>query len=228
MRKETLSGYDGDTMNQESGGDRSMAYPKLNHTTDSDDLNNMDRIDESGQLRYYGKTSGFYMLQTSKKFEDRLLHFNLKKDQSSLPLPSLDVDPLEMPPKDLSDHLLDLYFENFYVLLPIVHKKSFMQSLDQNQVPPLLLNAMYAVASRVSPDPRVLTDTSKLETAGDVFFERARILLNLEWDSFKLYTVQSLILMSSHQNGALRTTRGWLYSGMVKEKKKCMISFFLY
>ncbi|KAG1151176.1 hypothetical protein G6F37_004737 [Rhizopus arrhizus] len=211
MRKETLSGYDGDTINQEYGGNSSMAYPKVNHTTDSDDLSNMDSIDESGQLRYYGKTSGFYMLRTSKKFEDRLLHFNLKKDQS---LPSLDVDPLEMPPKDLSDHLLDLYFKNFYVLLPIVHKKSFMQSLDQNQVPPLLLNAMYAVASRVSPDPRVLTDTSKLETAGDVFFERARILLNLEWDSFKLYTVQSLLLMSSHQNGALRTTRGWLYSGM--------------
>lgn len=214
MRKEPLSGYDGDTINQEYGGNSSMAYPKVNHTTDSDDLSNMDSIDESGQLRYYGKTSGFYMLRTSKKFEDRLLHFNLKKDQSGLPLPSLDVDPLEMPPKDLSDHLLDLYFKNFYVLLPIVHKKSFMQSLDQNQVPPLLLNAMYAVASRVSPDPRVLTDTSKLETAGDVFFERARILLNLEWDSFKLYTVQSLLLMSSHQNGALRTTRGWLYSGM--------------
>jgi hypothetical protein len=119
-----------------------------------------------------------------------------------------------MPPKDLSEHLLDLYFSNFYVLLPIVHKKSFMQSWNKNQVPHLLLNAIYAVASRVSSDPRVRADLSKPETAGDVFFERARLLLDLEWDSFKLYTVQSLLLMSSHQNGALKTTRGWLYSGM--------------
>ncbi|KAG1451614.1 hypothetical protein G6F56_008042 [Rhizopus delemar] len=211
MRRETLSEQEDDRIfKQEMGGDQPLSYPKENQETS--DLSNSDNIDESGQLRYYGKTSGFYMLRTNKNLQDKLLHFNSKKHRLSPPL--LVVDPLEMPPDDLGDHLLDLYFKNFYPLLPIVHKKLFMQSLSKNQVPPLLLNAIYAVASRVSSDPRVRADPSKPETAGDVFFERARLLIDLEWDNFKLYTVQSLLLMSSHQNGALKTTRGWLYSGM--------------
>ena len=215
MRRETVAEYEVD--------DRLMKQDineiKQSQLLDSDDSNHTDNIDESGQLRYYGKTSGFYMLQNNKNFQNKLLHFNSRKRQSpsqSPPPPSLTaVDPFEMPPKDLSDHLLDLYFNNFYSLLPILHKQSFMQALSRNEAPPLLLNAIYAVASRVSSDVRVRADPSKPETAGDVFFERARLLLDLEWDSFKLYTIQSLLLMSSHQNGALKTTRGWLYSGMV-------------
>ncbi|KAG1462424.1 hypothetical protein G6F56_005520 [Rhizopus delemar] len=187
--------------------DSPLSRTKPAHMTDNDDSNN---IDESGQLRYYGRSSGFYMLRANKNVGDKLLHFNSKKHLPSL----LNVDPLEMPPKDLSDHLIQLYFKNSYSLLPLVHKKTFIKALDRNQVAPLLLNAIYALASRVSSDPRVRTDPLKPETAGDVFFERARILLDLEWDSFKLYTVQALLLMSSHQNGALKTTRGWLYSGM--------------
>ncbi|CAO3663486.1 unnamed protein product [Rhizopus stolonifer] len=184
-----------------------LSHAKPAHMTDNDDSNN---IDESGQLRYYGKSSGFYMLRANKNVGDKLFHFNSKKHLPTL----LNVDPLEMPPRDLSDHLIQLYFKNSYSLLPLVHKKTFIQALERNQVAPLLLNAIYALASRVSSDPRVRTDPLKPETAGDAFFERARILLDLEWDSFKIYTVQALLLMSSHQNGALKTTRGWLYSGM--------------
>ncbi|ORE10344.1 hypothetical protein BCV72DRAFT_268886, partial [Rhizopus microsporus var. microsporus] len=214
MRRETITEYEVEDrlMKQD------MNEIKPSQLLDSDDSNHTDNIDESGQLRYYGKTSGFYMLQNNKNFQNKLLHFNSRKRQTlsqSPPPPSLAVvDPFEMPPKDLSDHLLDLYFNNFYSLLPILHKQSFMQALSRNEAPPLLLNAIYAVASRVSSDARVRADPSKPETAGDVFFERARLLLDLEWDSFKLYTIQSLLLMSSHQNGALKTTRGWLYSGM--------------
>jgi hypothetical protein len=218
MRRETLSEEDERLMiKQDLTDDSPLSFTKSDELNNNEDANNSDNIDESGQLRYYGKTSGFYMLRTNKNLQDKLLHFNSKKrrQSQSSSSSSLIVDPFEMPPKDLSEHLLDLYFSNFYVLLPIVHKKSFMQSWNKNQVPHLLLNAIYAVASRVSSDPRVRADLSKPETAGDVFFERARLLLDLEWDSFKLYTVQSLLLMSSHQNGALKTTRGWLYSGMV-------------
>ncbi|KAI9273713.1 fungal-specific transcription factor domain-containing protein [Sporodiniella umbellata] len=209
MRGDTSEHEDDRQLLREMNTERSSAKE---HNHKPNDLVNSDNIDESGQLRYYGKTSGFYMLRANKNLQDKLFHFNSK----NIPLNPhlLSVDPLGMPPKDLEDHLLDLYFKNFYPLLPILHKKLFIQSFNRNEVPSLLLNAIYAVASRVSPDPRVRADPSKPETAGEVFFERARLLLDLEWDNFKLYTVQSLLLMSSHQNGALKTTRGWLYSGM--------------
>lgn len=200
-------------------------------TVDSvnDNLCNLS-IDESGQLRYYGRSSGFYMLQRSKNFHNGSIQFS--SDGSSpethpLLMARLPVDPFEMPPEDLSNHLLDLYFKHFYPFIPLLHKKSFMAALrnkDSSKRPsPLLLNAIYAVASRVSPDPRVRADPSQPDTAGDIFFERARLLLDLEWNSFKVSTVQSLLLMSSHQNGALKPTRGWLYSGMVSGSfpRKC-------
>ncbi|KAI8647845.1 fungal-specific transcription factor domain-containing protein [Parasitella parasitica] len=237
MRRETLSGYEAECGSLTST--ETMVKHEDNHSphqyqhqhqqstkdgNDSDDANNNGNlsIDESGQLRYYGKSSGFYMLKSSKNFQNRAFQFNsrdfkqLGHDASSPTLPFI-VDPFELPPKDLSDHLLELYFSYFYPLLPILHKKSFMESMNDDSKPsppPILLNAIYAVASRVSPDERVRSIASKPETAGDVFFERARMLLDLEWDSFRVYTVQALLLMSSHQNGALKTTRGWLYSGM--------------
>ncbi|MBM6386808.1 MAG: fungal specific transcription factor domain-containing protein [Paenibacillus sp.] len=189
----------------------------------NDNLGNLS-IDESGQLRYYGKSSGFYMLRGSKNFQNGAFHFNSrgyhrtkKQDgQNILPNP-LAVDPYELPPPDLSKDLLDLYFTHFYPFLPLLHKKAFLASLESenHRPPPLLLNAIYAVASRISPDVRVRADPSLRETAGDVFFERARILLDFEWDDFKVSTVQSLLLLSSHQNGALKNIRGWLYSGLV-------------
>ncbi|KAI8093281.1 fungal-specific transcription factor domain-containing protein [Halteromyces radiatus] len=184
----------------------------------SDNLGNLS-VDESGQLRYYGKSSGFYMLRNSQNFRNGAFRFNsrgYRGDSKMNPLEQLIIDPFELPPADLSKILLDLYFDHFYTLLPIVHKDSFRQAYENTTNPPshLLLNAIYAVASRICSDERVRTTPDQPETAGDIFFERARILLDFEYDDFKVSTVQSLLLMSSHQNGALKSIRGWIYSGM--------------
>ncbi|ORZ18823.1 fungal-specific transcription factor domain-domain-containing protein [Absidia repens] len=160
------------------------------------------------------------MLRSSQNFRNGAFRFNSKgyhDDANSMnPLEQLIIDPFELPPADLSKKLLDLYFTHFYTLLPIVHKDSFLESYESTTHPPsqLLLNAIYAVASRICSDERVLTSPDQPSTAGDIFFERARILLDFEYDDFKVSTVQSLLLMSSHQNGALKSIRGWIYSGM--------------
>ncbi|KAI8343165.1 fungal-specific transcription factor domain-containing protein [Chlamydoabsidia padenii] len=195
----------------------------------ADQLDNLS-INDSGQLRYYGKSSGFDTLTRSKRLmKSGWIQFssnnnisnstdldNKTKAQQQQRLLAT-VDPFELPPDDLSQHLLDLYFKTFYPWLPLIHKDAFMEKMrspNKNRPPALLLNAIYAVASRVSSDPRVRSIPDQPDTAGDIFFERARLLMDLEWDNFKVYTVQSLLLMSSHQNGALKTVRGWLYSGM--------------
>lgn len=206
--------------------DEQMPQASTSEENANETLGNLS-IDESGQLRYYGKSSGFYMLRGSKNFQNGAFHFNSRgyhrtkrpDGQKVLPNP-LAVDPFELPPPDLSKHLLDLYFTHFYPLLPLLHKKSFLASLepDQTPPPPLLLNAIYCVASRISPDVRVRSDPALRDTAGDIFLERARILLDFEWDDFRVSTVQSLLLLSSHQNGALKNIRGWLYSGLVSCK----------
>ncbi|GAN02802.1 nucleus protein [Mucor ambiguus] len=214
--------HDAPSISSINNDDEHMPQASSNEENANETLGNLS-IDESGQLRYYGKSSGFYMLRGSKNFQNGAFHFNSRgyhrtkrpDGQKVLPNP-LAVDPFELPPPDLSKHLLDLYFTHFYPLLPLLHKKSFLASLEPNQTPPppLLLNAIYCVASRISPDVRVRSDPALRDTAGDIFLERAQILLDFEWDDFRVSTVQSLLLLSSHQNGALKNIRGWLYSGL--------------
>lgn len=181
-------------------------------------------MDESGQMRYIGKSSGLYMipklkpLQNGAYFIPRRSYQQRNESEVSVDRQRM-LDPFELPPADLSDHLIGLYFEHFYPFLPLLHKDKFLATINGAKgtppVPPILLNAIYAVASRVSNDPRVRSDPSLAGTAGDIFFERARILLEAEHDVSKISTIQALLLMSSHQHGAMRSTRAWLYIGMV-------------
>lgn len=177
-------------------------------------------MDENGQVRYLGKSSGYYLLQNSRTYQNGAFHFanygnrprNRKRNRSD------NVDPLELPPKDLSEHLILLYFKHFYPFLPLFYKRQLFSTIDHptmEPVAPLLLNAIYAVASRISPDVRVRSDPASPDTAGDIFFERAEKLLDESYDTPSISTVQALILLASHQHGAMKSARAWLYSGMV-------------
>ncbi|KAI9287040.1 fungal-specific transcription factor domain-containing protein [Umbelopsis sp. AD052] len=186
----------------------------------NDSLGNLT-IDDGGQMRYLGKSSGFYMLQNSRLFHHGAFHFGARlvkrhpaKNGSQLEI----LNPLEMPPPDLAQHLIDLYFKYFYPTLPILHKKSFMEKLnsedEDNKPSPLLLNAIFAIASRISPDERVREDPTMPDTAGEIFFERAKFLLDQECDIVSTSAIQALLLLSSHQHGAIKTSRSWIYNGM--------------
>ncbi|KAI8888614.1 hypothetical protein K501DRAFT_18319 [Backusella circina FSU 941] len=167
-------------------------------------------MDENGQVRYLGKSSGYYLLQNSKTYQNGAFHFGTYGNKPKKRKPSR-VDPFELPPKDLSEHLIILYFTHFYPFLPLFFKRQ-LYSIDP--IAPLLLNAIYAIASRISPDPRVRSDPASASTAGDVFFDRAERLLDESYDQPSISTVQALLLLSIHQHGAMKSARAWLYSGM--------------
>ncbi|CEP19040.1 hypothetical protein [Parasitella parasitica] len=182
-------------------------------------------MDENGGVRYLGKSSGFYLLSDSRTYQNGAFHFSgyahqFNNVEQNLYQPSRkrrysNVDPLELPPKDLSEHLISLYFTHFYPVLPMFFKKRLVCSASPLEpVSPLLLNAIYAIASRVSSDERVRSDPHASDTAGDMFYERAKCLLDDYYDTPKISTVQALLLMASHQQGAMKSARAWLYSGM--------------
>ncbi|KAI7898774.1 fungal-specific transcription factor domain-containing protein [Cokeromyces recurvatus] len=176
-------------------------------------------MDENGQVRYLGRSSGYYLLQNSKTYSNGAFHFTNygKRSQLQKTRRSTNVDPLELPPKDLSEHLLRLYFKHFYPFLPLFYKRQLFSTVDNpaiDPVAPLLLNAVYAVASRISPDTRVRSDPDSPDTAGDIFFERAEKLLDESYDTPSISTVQALLLLASHQHGVMKSARAWLYSGM--------------
>lgn len=187
-----------------------------------DDSNGQLSMDESGQVRYLGKSSGFYLLQNSRTYQNGPFHLagwgHKSSSSTAHKKPGPPLDPLELPPRDLSAHLLQLYFKHFYPVLPLFFKKHLVSSADNpaESVSPLLLNAIYAVASRMSPDLRVRSDPASEDTAGDIFIERAKCLLDDYYDVPRISTVQALLLMASHQHGAMKSTRAWVYSGMVR------------
>lgn len=197
----------------------------MQNTSDLNDGKGQLSMDENGQVRYLGKSSGFYLLQNSRTYQNGAFHFSGYKHKLSsesinefIP-PSnkySNTDPFELPPSDLSEHLIDLYMTHFYPVLPMFYKRRLICSrFPLEPISPLLLNAIYAIASRVTPDERVRSDISSPDTAGDVFFERAKCLLDDYYDTPRISTVQALLLMASHQMGAMKAARAWLYSGMV-------------
>ncbi|KAI9024395.1 fungal-specific transcription factor domain-containing protein [Phycomyces nitens] len=172
-------------------------------------------MDESGQVRYLGKSSGYYLLQKSRTYQNGAFHFSGWGHKPSTSHKTPLLDPLELPPKDLSKHLIDIYFKYFYPCMPLFHKKFLVpETTPEEPVSPLLLNAIYALASRMSPDERVRADPASPDTAGEIFFERARCLLDDYYDIPKISTVQALLLLASHQQGVTKPARSWLYSGM--------------
>ncbi|KAG1220418.1 hypothetical protein G6F35_006724 [Rhizopus arrhizus] len=170
-------------------------------------------MDANGQMRYLGKSSGYYLLQSSRTYQNGAFHFASYGKRRKRRHNPKQVDPFELPPKDLSEHLIVLYFQHFYPFLPLFFQRRLFSSVEQ-EVTPLLLNSIYAVASRISDDVRVRSDPAVPDTAGDVFFERAEKLLDESYDKPSISTVQSLLLLASHQHGAMRSARAWLYSGM--------------
>ncbi|OZJ04391.1 hypothetical protein BZG36_02421 [Bifiguratus adelaidae] len=198
------------------------------HEEEDDDLDNVNNalgelsIDEANSVRYLGRSSGFYLLQQSHAFHHGAFHLSVRGlKKASLLKYEADtelgiVNPLELPPTDLSEKLIEAYFEYIHPSFPVLRRSTFLESLEDpvNQPPLLLLNAIYAIASRVYPDQRTRRRPDAPETAGDIFFDRAKRLLDDDYDMSRISTVQALLLMAIHQNGAIRTARAWLYAGM--------------
>ncbi|RUS16180.1 fungal-specific transcription factor domain-containing protein [Endogone sp. FLAS-F59071] len=178
-------------------------------------------IDETGSVWFLGGSSGFHFLQKSCQFRNGAFYFpynDFEKNGSSKFYQIVHQTELhlkEIPPKDLSDHLIELYFDHHQPILPVFENKmEFMKALEENRCSHIALNALYAIASRFSEDPRVQLEPGKSETAGNIFFERAKRLLNEDNDLSSISTIQALILMAVHQNDLFRPARACKYAGM--------------
>lgn len=96
--------------------------------------------------------------------------------------------------------------------MPVIHKQQFLRQYNSRQpspVPPLLLNSVFAIASRFIVDVPAATliideanskEEKKLSACelGDFFFERAEQMLETEGRKSRLSTVQSLLLLSMY------------------------------
>ncbi|CAG8659003.1 15667_t:CDS:2 [Acaulospora morrowiae] len=134
------------------------------------------------------------------------------------PLPYIYLS--ENPAPEMVSHLVNLYFVHVHPYVPIIHKSDFLSRLNDKSNPnsPLLLCSVLAMGARYSDDPNVRLDPAKPETAGLIFYNRAKELLEDFMDAPRLSTVQSQLLMLKFQEGIRRSGfffRSWLCFGLI-------------
>jgi len=165
--------------------------------------NTLVYIMESLQLTDTGNHSSrkAYDLVVEKKSET--LH-HIPAEISLPPEVTLPARSTDLPSIEIRDHLVSTYFTYRYPIWPIVHKTIFMRQLhDPNSTPSLLLlNALFAYASRYSNWQVLRSDPNKPETAGQLFLERAQAMLPAFLMAPRLSTVQALLFLAQLEDNA--------------------------
>ncbi|CAG8545135.1 29366_t:CDS:2 [Racocetra persica] len=117
------------------------------------------------------------------------------------------------PTNELCKKLINEYFTKFNVVIPILNRRKFMShSGDKTKHSELLVNATLAVAAaRYSDDPSIRKTPNK---PGGVFFDSAKRLLDMVYDTPKLETVQALILLTHAEVSVSRLNSASMFLGM--------------
>ncbi|KAF8874834.1 fungal-specific transcription factor domain-containing protein, partial [Infundibulicybe gibba] len=191
-------------------------------------------LNEDAEVRYHGKASGLYLLGIKERLDGRNEGgiWRFPKARVWPPLPSgaatneEDEFVSRLPPPELQDHLLNLYFTYVHPSFPIIHKRSFFETFRlvpkapfnrrRRRVPTLLLLAMYALAARYAdntsnPPP---TDGSMMWEAGDDYLNSAKNILDITYASSRPSTCQALLLMGYREVGIGAMAGAWTYVGM--------------
>ncbi|KAI9266703.1 fungal-specific transcription factor domain-containing protein [Phascolomyces articulosus] len=158
-----------------------------------------------------------YDKHTGKTFADAEPYGSFIKWIMEPPLPSRYSGSIEMPSRESQMEMLELFFRENYEVLPIIPRRYFFEQLQCKGpiITPLLLNAIYAQTSRYM-DTTKYPDLPKPE----VFFHRAKRLIDDFMDAPRISTVVALCYMSlyepspsTHRSGS-PFCRSWMYSGM--------------
>ncbi|GAN09555.1 hypothetical protein MAM1_0274d09085 [Mucor ambiguus] len=138
-------------------------------------------------------------------------------------LPSYYTAPIDMPSRPTQEHLISVFFDECHHILPTLSRSMFYDQLKIKGplVTPLLLNIIYAHAAKRINNPAFRSEQNNPSTQGDLFYNRARRLVDDFLDVPRISTVIALLYMALYdcdhipQSGTrIRSSRAWMYSGM--------------
>lgn len=195
-------------------------------------------LNENAEVRYHGRSSGLYLISKSTRFKDFFWQFPsagvwpptdgrvLKTEAEILKITGTEN---ALPDRATQQHLLDLYWTYVHPHFPILYKVSFMRQYRHTmsnpssnepstpsgggKVPTVLLLAMFALAARYSDLDPTRSD-GKYWTAGQDYLDAAKKILNFDYGSSKLVSVQTLLLLAYREIGTGAMSASWLFTGM--------------
>ncbi|KJK60987.1 fungal transcription factor regulatory middle homology region [Aspergillus parasiticus SU-1] len=180
-------------------------------------------FDQDGEMRYFGPTSGRLQFQGSSSNRvsiDGSTFSVSPPDQVSDSYGYIDpIDPITAGmgvPKDVQDHLIDLYFRWEQPWYAVVDEELFRESMNNGgrYWTPLLHNCILALGSRYSGRVDVRSDPDDPNTAGKAFLEEAKTQLHREMERPSLTTIQALGLIGMVYIAMGADAAGWLHHGM--------------
>ncbi|KAJ7103261.1 fungal-specific transcription factor domain-containing protein [Mycena belliarum] len=197
-------------------------------------------LDEHQEVRFHGQTSGLHLLARSTRTDRR-------KDGGIWNLPMARVWPpvtdptqliqeedmeIELPPPQIQEHLLQLYFTYIHPAFPVIHKSHFFSEYNRRhaspphgysptpkpecaqQSSPLLLLSMFAISARFSDQDTPLPPKGKMWEAGATYFQLATKILAKVMHRSRPSTCQTLLLLGYREFGIGSMEQGWIYIGM--------------
>ncbi|KAE8155053.1 fungal-specific transcription factor domain-containing protein [Aspergillus avenaceus] len=178
-------------------------------------------FDQDGEMRYFGPASGRLQFQASSSngMNGSAVPISASK-QVSNSFGYLDpIDPITAGigvPKDVQDHLIDLYFKWEQPWYAITDEQLFRDSMNSGgrYWTPLLHNCILALGSRYSDRLDVRSDPDDPNTAGKIFLEEAKPQLYREMERPSLTTIQALGLIGMAYIAMGADAAGWLHHGM--------------
>ncbi|KAI8376394.1 uncharacterized protein BYT42DRAFT_385263 [Radiomyces spectabilis] len=119
------------------------------------------------------------------------------------PIPN---DQQVLPPGDVIEHLVTLFFDNVYTTIPVLDPRTFMQDVRQGKCSEFLLLSVMSVAARFSSRPDI--KETPAWHAGEKYAKKARDLHVVKAiDDPSLANVQALLLLTLHEFGCARGPR---------------------
>ncbi|KAE9576867.1 putative transcriptional regulatory protein [Colletotrichum fructicola] len=130
-------------------------------------------------------------------------------EENKLFLEGLDA----LPPKELQEHLAEIFFENIYgQAYHLLHKPSYMRKLRAGTLPPVLVLSVCAIAARFSSHPK-LNSSSPNFLRGEEWASHARDICTrrYEWPNITILTC--LLILGLHEFGTCHGGRSWALGG---------------
>ncbi|KAI1191300.1 fungal-specific transcription factor [Nemania serpens] len=117
-----------------------------------------------------------------------------------------------LPPKDLQEHLAEVFFDNIYgQAYHLLHKPSYIRKLKAGTLPPVLILSVCAISARFSTHPKFMTTNNFLR--GEEWAAPARdiVIRRYEWPNITILTC--LLLLGLHEFGTCHGGRSWSLGG---------------
>ncbi|GAA5872802.1 hypothetical protein JCM8547_005707 [Rhodosporidiobolus lusitaniae] len=194
-------------------------------------------LNENSEVRYHGRSSGLYLIARSQRFRDFFWNFPSAgvwpHDDKRVQKTEYEILGTSTPLPDSATqaHLLNAYWAYVHPHFPILYKITFLRQYRHmlaqpesrepstpaggGKVPLVLLLSMFALAARYCDLEREDgRGDGKQWSAGQEYLDKARTLLNHDYGSSKLVTVQALLLISYREIGIGAMSAAWMSTGM--------------